>query len=605
MIDGTFTVRELAVELDAPYAAVQRLLEREIGRTVRRIDDPGRSTPLWEVLDAPALESCLAVEFGGSAPDDEPAEDDEAALARRVAAAEDRLLMALRSHVMEDAEAFAVEALAALDGTALEPRIGDEVEPAELSLSAKRNLPSLDGRAWIVGAIAGYVTSRESAGLAGQRWRHAFRTLAAVDLPDQGSLQKALLVELVRVVDERADGRLLVDSLARAAEEAAGLDRFREVLQDSEAMWSAVATLLSQHRLRRVGKQATLRLCELAGGAGRQRDDVKDRLATALRELAFNPDAEIAHVACAALIAIAPPRDVEFWERLDSAQPPAPLALIFEGLARLDLGAAFKLLTKEQRARGEVKEALAAALPALASEAPHVVEERFTAFVCELPDEQRRELIAVPAGIGLDWSLPLARPLAQRLLSLLTEWRKLLDSRQADAPVARKLAELSDEIVELARESLLTVEPVERTHVRHVLTERLTDRAGASVAVRALLAVGAEAELVEALIRQCPYDTAESIARWYLDTLPRDGLSLEERKTLVHAAYVALGKDKEFVTTLMRRAAEIGDHLPELYDNGEIEPTVRARMMQDYYRAWPEEDRAFLKEVASAGGRHA
>jgi hypothetical protein len=600
VIDSPFSVRELAVELDAPYAAVQRLLEEENGRSVRSIDEADRRVPLWDVVDVAALKARIAAELGEAAAD-EPAEDHEAALARRLAAAEDHVLMALRSHVIEDAEAFALEALAALDGTELD-QDDAEVADADLSLIAECNLPPLEGRAWIVGAIAGYLASRESAGLAGRRWRQAFRALAAVELRDQASRQKALLVELVRVVDERADGRLLVDSLVRAAEDADALERFCATLEEGEALWGAVATALGQHRRRSLGKDAMVRLCELAGTASAAAKDATDRLAASLRELAFNPDAEIARAARTALLATSPPRDVDFWRNLNTAQPPAPLALILEGLARLDLGAAFDLIEEIVQERAdEVEAALVAALPALAREAPLIVEERFTIFITALPPHQRSRLATVPARVQLDWRMPVERPLAQRLCGLVADWQKRLDRRPAGAGVGRKLEELGDEIVALSRENLATLEPDEQGRIRDMLTERLRDPAGADVAVRALLAVNAAQDIVEALIRRSEYDTAETIARWYLDTLPRKKISEEDRKTLVYTAYAALDESEDFVETLRKRAAEIYDHLREFYDNERISYTVRARAMEGHFRARPDEDRNKLKEVAVHG----
>jgi hypothetical protein len=612
---GTFTVRELSVESGVSYAAVQQALESENNVTVRTTADTtavgtARASRVWEIMDAAALEARLGAALDLPAPDQPP--ENEATLARMLAAAEDCLIMALRSHVIEDAAAFARQALTHLDGTEVERLSRAEPEDESAPLVKKRNLPPLDGRAWIVGAIAAYLTSYESSGLSGPLWRHAVRTLAAVDLPDQGVLQKGLLVELVRVVDERADGTLLVDSLARAAEDGGALRRFVEQQGDSasEALRGALATLLRQKAQRMLGDETTSRLCELAGELFSSgiavREDIGEQLVAGLRRLAFVPDGEIARPAQAALRSIGQPPEVAFWRNLAQAQHPPSLALIIEGLGRFDLDAAFGFVQEviaDDSRLAEVQEALETALPALAGPAPHVVDERFTAFVAELPREQRSQLIAVPARAGLEWTLPVERPLAQRLFGLVVRWRTMLDGHHADALVTRQMAKLGDEIVELSRETLFSLGAGEQRLVRDLLTDQLADPAGAAVGVRSLLAVGGESDVARALLHHSPDNTAESIGRWYLHTLPREGLNIEERKALLTAIFVAFRRDEEFLSGLASRAAEIGDDLPELFDNADIDIVVRGKLMEANYRARPNEDRVWLNEYVAHGVR--
>ena len=194
----------MAADSGASYEAVKHFLDHENLETVRWTGETtaevvGPGAEVWIVTDAKLLKARL-VELALASQGEEPVTV-PVALERALAAAEDDLLVGLRADHPADAFALAGDALAHLEDAEALPETHDA--PVDAPLVSKRNLPFEQGRAVIVAALARYLKSDEAAGLSGPEWREAFRALAAIDLPGQADVQKALLVGLVRTADER------------------------------------------------------------------------------------------------------------------------------------------------------------------------------------------------------------------------------------------------------------------------------------------------------------------------------------------------------------------------------------------------------------------
>lgn len=361
---GSFTIPQLVSLTGIGHEIVARTLEAALGDGIKRTDEVtagGLAAParIWVVDDPRALEARLSDRGRPAARAAAFAPCPEAE--RELAAAEDAVVIALQARRPEHAAEFADQAAAALRRSGIAPT-GDE----RLPLGAKRNLKPVDARACSVAALSTYLRSREAEGLSGPLWRQAFSTVAAVDLPEEGAFQKRLLADLVRVADERA--------VARFAEAAAG-DGEQLVRSAHEAYGSTT--------------------------------EVPEALVDGLRRLATGEDRLLAERARQALIAIAQPRDESFWRALAGAAHPAPQQVVFRGLSRFDLKAAFAYLleqiTTDEAGIAAAVTTLQACLPALADEAPVLAEDRFAALLASLTADDRAVLMAAPVLAGLSW----------------------------------------------------------------------------------------------------------------------------------------------------------------------------------------------------------
>jgi hypothetical protein len=609
----SFSLPQLAMYSGASYEVVREIVEREAGETIERSDidtadvlAPGAE--VWVVTGARALEERL----GESAAEGAPAP--RIRVESPLAAAEDDLLFALASEHPEDAFALARDALARLEGTPLAADSRREPEAASAPLVTKRNLKAESARAWAVRALAEYLMSDETAALMGSKWRHAFRSLAAVDLPDQAALQKRLVVELVRIADERAAILRGARGLPALVEILARSESIRALLQSGgpivrEPVKAALVELMDEIRRgeRSVEDDATAMLCEVAGELFREDAEPPAALVQALRSLAYRPEEKTARSAQEALLVLVQPRDVKFWRTLARAERPAPLRLIFAALSRFDLDAAFDLLDdviRHDDALDDVQAALVAVLGELEAYGSYLVQDAFASFLAELPPNQRSVLMQVPAQAGLTWSaFSLDRPLAQRFFSALTAWKSQLGAPAPDPQIQRQRDRAGKRLQEIASEALLVLGSGQRRRAREELRGTIGSTAGAAVAVPVLLAAGWEEDVARALAELSRYedDASAWVARWYFEVCPQSGMTPEQLAALMVAMYQAVQRDERFLRLVARRAAEKQFDLSELFDNAGIDPWIVVRVQSDNYG----DTRPGLMEIAEIGTRRA
>jgi len=559
---GSFTIPQLVSLTGIGHEIVARTLEAALGDGIKRTDEVtagGLAAParIWVVDDPGALEARLSDRGRPAARTAAFAPRPEAE--RELAAAEDAVVIALQARRPEHAAEFADQAAAALRRSGIAPT-GDE----RLPLGAKRNLKPVDARACSVAALSTYLRSREAEGLSGPLWRQAFSTVAAVDLPEEGAFQKRLLADLVRVADERA--------VARFAEAAAG---------DGEQL---------------------VRTAHEAYGLS---TEVPEALVDGLARLATGEDRLLAERARQALIAIAQPRDESFWRALAGTAHPAPQQVVFRGLSRFDLKAAFAYLleqiTTDEAGIAAAVTTLQACLPALAEEAPVLAEDLFAALLASLTADDRGVLMAAPVLAGLSWA-PSAfeRPLGRRLLAAISRWGALLGGGHSDARVRREIKALGREIRSLGPQTFPHLGAVERRYAVELLLDWIADEAGADVAVPVLVGIGRAADVARA-VAEC-HPSGEGAARWYLQACPTNRLEAQQRDALLGELNAALQPHAGFLDALENHATESHRELPELTENVRIDHRRRARVQMALDGAAFPEPRNELDRIAASAG---
>jgi hypothetical protein len=610
----SFSLPQLAMYSGVGVEVAKEVVEREQGETIERsplrtADGLVPGAEVWVVTDTAALEARLS-----EAADEEPVTVNAAT---PLAAAEDELLVALASEHPEDAYALAGDALARLKGAPPAPG-RPEPEPASAPLVIKRNLRADSARTWIVEALAAYLMSDEAAALTGARWREAFRALAAVDLPDQAALQKRLVVELVRVADERAavlrgdhGGPALVELLARAESIPALLQSGGPLVH--APVKAALVELLAQIRAgeRPLDDPVTASCCDAAADLFRHDAEPPGALVQALRHLAFRPEEQTARSAQEALLALVQPRDASFWPTLAHAQRPAPLRLIFAGLSRFDVDAAFdhlEDLIRHHDGAGEVQAALVAVLPALEAHGSYLIQDRFAAFLAALPAEQRNVLMSAPALAGLTWSaLALDRPLAQQFFSALTTWTTQLGDGHPAPGAQRQLDRAGERLRRIAAEAAALLSSAQREGALTHLRKNIDTKAGAAVAVPLLLAAGWESEMRQVLVELSRHETDASarIAHWYFEVCPQDKLEPEQLKRLLVAMYDAVQHDQRLLLLVAEWGAKRQFYVSEIFDNDGIDSRTRFDVETSIYQSRHGNPRPGLAQIAAARRGHA
>jgi len=635
---ATFTMAQLADASGVSYETVKRVLNRDemFGRTGERVSSRvGRPAELWEVRDEEAIRRRLhqvseALEAGGAPVETERDRvADETPAERRLAAAEDALLFALRAEEETDVVDFSQQALEELRSAdiAFEAPSVDPSDPW-----ARRNLPTSAARAWVVTEVAGYLTSGEANGLAGPLWRRAVSAIAAVESSETSALHMRFLVGLLRTADARAKPQRhlsaapfedLVQRLACAAADpdaAGGLRAFVEAgregsQSDREALRLALADVLDRtlDGSLPLGRGEVGSLLEIVPSicspTGEISGDVAERLVTTLRTLSRRDDADIALRAIGALTAIHPPRDSAFWIQLVADEKDViPPAAVFELLGKTDPEAAFAFLRAAigpLLSLADARSALVSTLPAIDAKAGQRARDALGEFLASLTATARAYLVVTPALAGIE-PPRLDRPLIRRFFSALADWSAIVHGDQSDDAVVDQIRARGREVNELVTEVGAFLSDEELTRARDVLARQVATSELAAVSVPAALAIEGEAMLARCVVELAgrtdePWD---SVARWYLDVCPRDDLDEGEREALFDALLSELGtsgQETPFVLTLARRAQERGEYLLELTESDAL--SVRAgfdlerTITGDYDNTSLAED---LEEIAAA-----
>jgi hypothetical protein len=577
-----FSVPQLASQCGVGYELVEWTLAEEEGRTVRRTGEMTAAgllppTEVWVVSDPDALATRLGEAVDPPEPMHEDEDEEEDDVEHRLASAEDCVKIGLRAGTPDDATALAYEALMYLE-------TDDDAEPLpeapseDAPLVVDRNLPAPERREWIVRTLAAYLISGEAAGIAGARWRDAFRALAAVDMPEHAALHKRLLVDLVRVADERAARRAygmpaaeVVALMQLALSEPAAFAGLLEPHHDD--LRAAVAKLLDElgHRHRDAADEVTGGLCTIAARlfapSAFAAPEVIEQAIKGLRKLAWRPEGEVAAAAQSALAAIGGPREAAFWTDLADAPRPAPPHLIFAGLSQFDMDAAFSyvraLIEADRRAMPSLKAELVEALKALDRQAPHATRAAFERFLASLDRDARSFLITAPEVAELSWRPIVDRPLNRRFFEVLEEWDTRMEGPHADPESRHELEALGKQIVELAKQRYFTFDEDEKRHTAEVLLPRIADPEGAAIGVPVLVAAGLQAEIAQELGRRRSFQDPDTTAQWYLEVRTR--LRPGRRTALVDAIHEERGEDGMFLVRLNAWAHAAGIELPELH----------------------------------------
>lgn len=628
-----FTMPQLAEHSGVSYETVKRVLRTQEGNTMRRTGEKvtqaiGRPADVWEVTDKTSIEQRLGAanevlrEFdrGAALPEDaaaiQPAD-------RSLAHAEDELVFALNADDPDDAAAFAVTALATLEEAGIDVQAQP---PAVNGLAEKRNLPIRQARGAIVKHVAEYIRSAESIGFAGPLWRQAFGAVASVELPEQTSLQRRFLIDLVRIVDERAFAHgiqalpqsEIVDLIVRtvsddpevpSSDEMIAVFR-RDTQAGREAMRRALALLVADIAAREgyLNPKATenlLRVTSAAFAPGFEASgDVLETLVDALCTLAVNTDAALARRAQETLLAIHEPRRPSFWHGLLHSRL-ASNRIAFVALSRISLDEAFDYLrTALNRTASleEVSTALCEGLPEIAEEAHVALQERFAEFLATIPGAQRDQLIGVPALAGLDWPAPrFEQFLARNLFGMLARWLAFARSDHDDDRVLGMRHRLESEIKRVAIEVFSLLSDGEQRRLSHLLVREVYQPPTAALCVPVLLDLGLEADLARSLTDATNDDEEAwaSIMNWYLNVCPRGDLSPSHRIALFNSLSAALEDGSSFVIGLAQRTAGSREKFYELTENPALTSPFKARLemkMTDSYADVAQE----LADVAAA-----
>ncbi|HEY6780506.1 MAG TPA: hypothetical protein VI111_06085, partial [Thermoleophilaceae bacterium] len=549
----------------------------------------------------------------------------------RLAQAEDELVVALRADNPEDAAAFAAQALATLEEAEIAPM--PRSSPATLVGSTeRRNLPTREARARAVATVAEYVKSNEVEGIAGPYWRAAFVALSSVELSDQPAFHRQLLIDLVRLADARASKHHihmlthveLVNVLTRTVADGDGIPSFEELVSSlqsgSQAGREAARAALAQvvDDTARDGRgidpataENLLLLVQVAFPRGSEvAERVLEALVGGLCGLATHQDGQIAARAQETLVAIHQPRDAAFWRRLAETPHLASRRIAFVGLSHVSVEEAFSYL-REMIVTGsasleEICDALREGLPAIDREDRASAQESFAEFLASVSAEERNQLVAVPAIVGLDWPAPpFERSLVRHFFAVLTRWRAFTHSKHDDSRAIALRDALGREVERRADEVLPLLEDEERRRLNYALTTEIHQPAAAAVCVPMLLTLGLETDLARSLVEATTADD-EAWARaitWYFDVCPRDKLGDEQRSALLNALRAALEpQESTFLIGLAGRAAEVPrEELRELIDNPKIDPHLRLELEMTMTKSYGTVTQE-LVAAASAGG---